>query len=93
MLGIKQKNNELKAIVVNDAKYLHLHGGINPNRFKPSALNEKMVIKNRLYVLKNYYKVSIPVFFLAQSIYFFAGIEAEFKDIIKKILYMFYSKR
>ncbi len=91
-LGIKQKNKRLKTIVVNDAIYLHLHEGITKNHFAPSAKNKKIVGKSRLYVLKNYYKVSTPVYFSAKIIYFFAGIEAKFIDKFKKILQTFHSK-
>lgn len=76
VLGIKAKKNNLKTIKTPICTYHHMHSQSISETYKTNIARKQLLLKSRLYVLKNYMNVP-PVFLcLARVVYFLSKLEA-----------------
>lgn len=74
-IGIKLKEQGLKTVLLPKEHFLHIHGVSIAKSVPSSIAQHKMIMKSRLYLLKNYYRISSFKYVLAKIFYKYSVLE------------------
>lgn len=83
-LGLKYKKNENTSILYTKNSYIHNHSVSINKTINSEAKQRRMILDSRLYLLKKYYKVNLPILYFAKLFYSCSMLEYKIISFLKK---------
>ncbi|MCK8061253.1 MULTISPECIES: glycosyltransferase family 2 protein [unclassified Fusibacter] len=92
VLGLKLKKANLKTFVMTDLKYIHKHSESIDKTYSTAIRKQKILLKSKEYILKNYYSVNGIQLVVARLFFKYSIIETYITQNIRKIQKMIKDK-